>query len=168
LNRKGEIKNEGTKRMRRMRRMRRICWYRRESLSATTPKLFWVSIDVPSRHGERIRCIRSIRLVRLDPPFLMPALWKRTATRASSRRVTLEEVDQGEIVQLLPSPRRRGHDDTSRAVLEDEPSACGTRQGPRGEMPRGPGMCEALLTKGPDMPASIANLTRRGETLIEF
>jgi hypothetical protein len=28
-------------------------------------------------------------------------------------------------------------------------------------------MGEALLTKGPDIPASIANLTRRRETLVE-
>ena len=88
--------------------------------------------------------------------------------RAPSRCVALEEADQGEIVQLLPSPRRWGHDDSSRPVLEDEPSACGARQGPRGEVPRGPGMCETLLTQSPDMPASIANLTLRSETLVEL
>src|SRR5206468_8506001 len=65
---------------------------------------------------------------RTRPGELPRGLDGRAATRDPSRCMALEEADQREIIQLRPSPRRRGHDDASRAVLEDEPSTCGARQ----------------------------------------
>jgi len=48
-------------------------------------KTFGVGIDALSRHRERIRCIRSIRLIRLVRPFLMLGAPHRSLRRGSGR-----------------------------------------------------------------------------------
>jgi len=40
----------------------------------------------------------------------------------------LEEANQSAIVPFVPPGRRRSHDDSSQSVLEQQPSARGTRQ----------------------------------------
>jgi len=72
----------------------------------------------------------------------------------------LEEANQSAIVPFVPPGRRRSHDDSSQSVLEQQPSARGTRQRFRREVIGRPGAGESLLSKRPEMTTPVPDLTR--------
>ena len=109
----------------------------------------WRPTRRPSARASRARRRGRSRVGRVRP----------TAMTAPARGVSLHESDQGAVVQLLPSRRRRGHDDPSHSVLEHQPSARRARERPRREMMGGPFMCETLLSKAPEMSAPVTKLT---------